>query len=99
MTQLENYYFVEEVNGLKIVENIYAINEIDDKTDQILVKHDEIIEVMSVEDIIYFFENEKSLFTSKEIDYYCDINDVEFVSKPCEFWKTKRKFLKRKMAN
>ena len=50
---------MDEVNGEMVVEDNYAIIEIDDKTDEILVKHDEIVEVMSVEDIIKFYEDEK----------------------------------------
>ena len=46
---------------------------------------------MSVEDIIKFYEDEKNLFTAEDLDYYCDINQVECVAKPDEFMKTKRK--------
>ena len=71
---------VDKVNGEIIVEDIYDINEtddIDDKTDEILVNHDEVLEEMSVEEIIKFYEDEKNLFTSEYLDYYCDIKQVE----------------------
>ena len=91
MTQLENDDFVDKVNGEMIMEDIYDMtDETDDKTDEILVNHDEIVEEMSVEDIIKFYEDEKNLFKPEDLDYYCDIKQVECVSKPPELMKTKR---------
>ena len=91
MMQLENDDFVDEVNGEMIMEDIYDMtDETDDKTDEILVNHDEIVEEMSVEDIIKFYEDDKNLFKPEDLDYYCDIKQVECVSKPPELMKTKR---------
>ena len=68
-----------------------ALMKLMTKTDKILVKQDEIVEEMSKEDIIKFYKDKKKLFTSEEIVYYCDINHEEWVSRTCEFLKTKKK--------
>ena len=95
MTQLKNDDFVGKVNGEMVMEDIYDMtDETDDKTDEILVNHDEIVEEMSVEDIIKFYEDEKNLFKPEDLDYYCDIKQVECVSKPPELMKTKRTNIK-----
>ena len=72
---------------------------IDEKTEDttLIVNHDEKVEEiseMTVEDIIKFYEDETNLYTSEDVEDYCDIAHVEDVANPSDNVKTKAKTLK-----
>ena len=48
------------------------------------VNNDETFNEMKVEDIIQFYEDEKNIYTSEDVENYCEIVCAEGVPNPTE---------------
>jgi hypothetical protein len=76
------------------VQDVFESHETDENAEEIAANHDEAVDEMTVDDIIKFYEDEKNVFTEKDLEKYCGIAHEEVVAKPNENVTTKAKIIK-----
>ena len=76
------------------VQDVFESHETDENAEEIAANHDEAVDEMTVDDIIKFYEDEKNVFTEKDLEKYCGIAHEKVVAKPNENVTTKAKIIK-----
>ena len=66
----------------------------DENAEETRFNHEETVNEMTVEDIIKFYEDEKNLYTSEDVENYCDIGCAEGIVDPHDNVKAKPKIIK-----